>query len=205
MNINFEKYPDSLVPTIIQDADTATVLMLGFMNEDALAKTKELQKVTFFSRSKNRLWTKGEESGNFLLLKEILVDCDEDSILIKATPSGPVCHTGADTCFNEKNINQPKGEINSLIFLQELENTIRSRKENPTDTSYTSSLFAKGRNKVAQKLGEEAVELVIEAMDNNEELFKEEAADLMYHYLVLLRERGMGLEEVVEVLRGRKT
>lgn len=204
MNISFEKYPDGLVPTIIQDADTATVLMLGFMNEEALSKTTELKKVTFFSRSKNRLWTKGEESGNFLLLKEILVDCDEDTILIKATSTGPVCHTGADTCFNEKNISQERKENNSLIFLQELENTIRSRKENPTETSYTSSLFAKGRNKVAQKLGEEAVELVIEAMDNNDKLFKEEAADLMYHYLVLLRERGLGLQEVVEVLKSRK-
>lgn len=196
MQIDFKKYPDGLVPTIIQDAITDKVLMLGFMNEEAFAKTNEINKVTFYSRSKNRLWTKGEESGNFLFLKEILVDCDNDTLLVKATPTGPVCHTGADTCFNEINT--------SRDFLKDLENTIKDRKENPEEKSYTSSLFAKGRNKVVQKLGEEAVELVIEAMDNNDELFKEEAADLLYHYIVLLREKGFGLDDVLQVLKKRR-
>lgn len=193
--IDFTKYPDGLVPAIIQDDATRKVLMLGFMNEAAVAKTQELQKVTFFSRSKNRLWTKGEESGNYLLLKDIKVDCDKDTLLIKATPLGPTCHTGADTCWNEKNITDN--------FLLELEQIILDRKNNPTDKSYTSSLFAKGINKIAQKVGEEAVEIVIEAKDDNKELFLGEAADLLFHYMILLRAKDFSLDDVIEVLKGR--
>ena len=193
--IDFTKYPDGLVPAIIQDAATRKVLMLGFMNQEAVAKTQELQKVTFFSRSKNRLWTKGEESGNYLLLKDIKVDCDKDTLLIKATPLGPTCHTGADTCWNEKNITDN--------FLLELEQIIQDRKNNPTDKSYTSSLFAKGINKIAQKVGEEAVEIVIEAKDDNKELFLGEAADLLFHYMILLRAKDFSLDDVIEVLKGR--
>jgi phosphoribosyl-ATP pyrophosphohydrolase/phosphoribosyl-AMP cyclohydrolase len=195
MTIDFSKYADGLVPAIIQDAATAKVLMLGFMNEEALLKTKELQKVTFYSRSKNRLWTKGEQSGNFLLLKSISVDCDKDTLLIKADPVGPVCHSGADTCFNEIN--------KSIHFLSELENIIADRKNNPSDESYTSSLFKKGINKVAQKVGEEAVELVIEAKDDNADLFKDEAADLLFHYLILLHAKGFVLQDVIGVLQQR--
>ncbi|WP_301923980.1 bifunctional phosphoribosyl-AMP cyclohydrolase/phosphoribosyl-ATP diphosphatase HisIE [Ferruginibacter sp.] len=195
MTIDFSKYADGLVPAIIQDASTAKVLMLGFMNEEALLKTKELQKVTFYSRSKNRLWTKGEQSGNFLLLKSISVDCDNDTLLIKADPVGPVCHSGADTCFNEIN--------RSIHFLSELENIIADRKNNPSDQSYTSSLFKKGINKVAQKVGEEAVELVIEAKDDNADLFKDEAADLLFHYLILLHAKGFVLQDVIGVLQKR--
>lgn len=193
--IDFSKYSDGLVPAIIQDATTSKVLMLGFMNEEAVAKTNELQKVTFFSRTKNRLWTKGEESGNFLLLQSISVDCDNDTLLIKVNPAGPVCHTGADTCFNEKN--------EGIHFLSELENVIADRKNNPSDNSYTSSLFKKGINKVAQKVGEEAVELVIEAKDDNAHLFKEEAADLMFHYLILLQAKGFSLKDIIDVLKER--
>lgn len=195
MTINFSKYPDNLVPAIIQDASTKTVLMLGFMNEAAVEKTKELQKVTFFSRSKNRLWTKGEVSGNFLLLKDIKVDCDNDTLLISATPVGPVCHTGTDTCWGEKNT--------SDSFLQQLEAIISDRKNNPTDKSYTSSLFAKGINKIAQKVGEEAIEIVIEAKDNNDDLFLNEGADLLFHYLILLQAKGFKLRDVIEVLKSR--
>ena len=193
--LDFEKYADGLVPAIIQDATTGKVLMLGFMNAEALAKTKELQQVTFFSRTKNRLWTKGEESGNFLSVKEIRIDCDNDTLLIKVNPNGPVCHTGADTCWNEKN------ETDN--FLYQLENIISERKNNPTDASYTSSLFAKGINKIAQKVGEEAVELVIEAKDNNDELFKAEAADLLFHYLILLQAKGFKLGDIVGLLKER--
>lgn len=195
MTIDFSKYDDGLVPAIIQDAATAKVLMLGFMNEEALLKTKELQKVTFYSRSKNRLWTKGEQSGNFLLLKSIRVDCDNDTLLIKADPVGPVCHSGADTCFNEIN--------RSIHFLSELENIIADRKNNPSDQSYTSSLFKKGINKVAQKVGEEAVELVIEAKDDNAHLFKDEAADLLFHFLILLQAKGFELNDIIGVLKER--
>jgi len=197
MTVDFSKYADGLVPAIIQDDTTGKVLMLGFMNQEALSKTEELQKVTFFSRSKSRLWTKGEESGNFLLLKSISVDCDNDTLLIKADPVGPVCHTGADTCFNEKN------ESNNFIF--ELEKIINDRKNNPTDESYTSSLFKKGINKIAQKVGEEAVELVIEAKDDNANLFKDEAADLLFHYLILLQAKGFCLRDIVSVLKKRHT
>lgn len=165
------------------------------MNEAALAKTRELQKVTFFSRSKNRLWTKGEESGNFLLLKDIKVDCDNDTLLVKVNPVGPVCHTGSDTCWDEKNVNDN--------FLSQLEQIITDRKNNPSSASYTSSLFAKGINKVAQKVGEEAVELVIEAKDNNDDLFKDEAADLLFHYLILLQAKGFVLNDIMDVLKKR--
>ena len=195
MIIDFAKYTDGLVPAIIQDEITGKVLMLGFMDNEALLKTQELKKVTFYSRSKNRLWTKGEESGNFLLLKSITVDCDNDTLLIKVNPVGPVCHTGADTCFNEKN------EANDFLF--KLEKIIADRKNNPTDASYTSSLFKKGINKIAQKVGEEAVEIVIEAKDNNDELFKGEAADLLFHYLILLQAKGFSLQDVIEVLKQR--
>ena len=192
MKINFNKYTDGLVPAIIQDDITGKVLMLGFMNEAAIAKTQELKQVTFFSRSKNRLWTKGEESGNFLLLKDIKVDCDNDTLLIKVNPVGPVCHTGADTCWDERNTNDN--------FLIELEQIIKDRKNNPSEKSYTSSLFEKGINKIAQKVGEEAVELVIEAKDDNASLFKNEAADLLFHYLILLQAKGHSLSEIQQVL-----
>jgi len=195
MTIDYSKYADGLVPAIIQDANTNKVLMLGFMNADAVAKTQELQKVTFFSRTKNRLWTKGEESGNFLLLSTIQTDCDNDTLLIKAIPQGPVCHTGTDTCWGEVNQNDN--------FLLELEQVIVDRKNNPSDKSYTSSLFAKGINKIAQKVGEEAVEIVIEAKDDNKELFLGEAADLLFHYLILLQAKDYSLNDVIEVLKGR--
>jgi len=195
MKIDFKKYKDGLVPAIVQDDVTNKVLMLAFMNEEALAKTNELQKVTFFSRSKNRLWTKGEESGNFLVLKDIKVDCDNDTLLIKATPVGPVCHTGADTCWDEKNV--------SNDFLFKLEQIISDRKNNPSEKSYTSSLFVKGINKIAQKVGEEAVELVIEAKDDDADLFKNEAADLLFHYLILLKAKGFQLEDIIAVLKKR--
>ena len=195
MKVDFSKYTDGLVPAIIQDDITGKVLMLGFMNEDALAKTQELNKVTFFSRSKNRLWTKGEESGNFLLLKSISSDCDEDSLLIKVNPVGPVCHTGADTCWGEKNSNSN--------FLFQLEQIIVDRKNNPSEKSYTSSLFEKGINKIAQKVGEEAIELVIESKDNDANLFKNEAADLLFHYLILLQAKGHSLSEIQDILISR--
>jgi phosphoribosyl-ATP pyrophosphohydrolase/phosphoribosyl-AMP cyclohydrolase len=187
---------DGLVPAIVQDALSGVVLMQGYMNEEALAKTNETGMVTFFSRSKNRLWTKGETSGNFLELASIAFDCDGDSILVKANPRGPVCHTGSDTCFDEVNVSKTG-------FIDQLRAIIKDRKNNPTDKSYTASLFAKGINKVAQKVGEEAVEIVIEAKDDNKELFMGEAADLLYHYLVLLEAKGYELDEVMEVLIDR--
>jgi phosphoribosyl-ATP pyrophosphohydrolase/phosphoribosyl-AMP cyclohydrolase len=195
MEINFSKYSDGLVPAIIQDDQTNKVLMLGFMNQEALDKSRELGKVTFYSRSKKRLWTKGEESGNFLLLKEIKPDCDQDSLLILASPLGPVCHTGADTCWNEKN--------ESGGFLDKLGHIIQDRKDRPEENSYVSGLFKKGINKIAQKLGEEAVELVIEAKDRNDDLFLDEAADLLFHYLILLEAKGHNLKEVTNVLQVR--
>ena len=193
--MNYSK-SNGLIPAIIQDYSTGKVLMLAYMNEEAYTKTNEEQRVTFFSRSKNRLWTKGEESGNFLEVVEILEDCDLDTLLIKAKPTGPVCHTGSDTCFSESNV--------SNDFLSKLEAVIADRKANPTDKSYTSSLFAKGINKIAQKVGEEATELVIESKDNNDDLFLNEAADLLFHYLVLLQAKGKKLEDVVEVLKSRE-
>ena len=195
MKVNFKKYSNGLVPVVIQDAETDKVLMLGFMNEAALNKTNELQQVTFFSCSKNRLWTKGEESGNYLFVKEIKVDCDQDTLLIKVDPAGPVCHTGADTCWNEKNV--------SDNFLEKLENIIAERKNNPDEKSYTSSLFEKGINKIAQKVGEEAVELIIEAKDDQVDLFKGEAADLLFHYLILLQAKGFKLNDIIKVLESR--
>jgi phosphoribosyl-ATP pyrophosphohydrolase/phosphoribosyl-AMP cyclohydrolase len=193
--VNFQKSADGLVPAIVQDAATSRVLMLGYMNQESLDKTLEGGKVTFFSRSKQRLWTKGEESGNFLHLQEIRVDCDSDAILIKANPQGVVCHTGADTCWDEKNI--------SNDFLAKLESIITDRKNNPSDNSYTSKLFAKGINKIAQKVGEEAVEVVIEAKDNDEDLFLNESADLLFHYLVLLSAKGYQLADVLTILEKR--
>ena len=195
MKVAFEKYADGLVPAIIQDAVTNKVLMLGFMNAEALEKTVELKKVTFFSRTKNRLWTKGETSGHYLLLKEIKPDCDGDTLLIKAEPAGPTCHLGTDTCWGEKNI--------ANNFLVQLEEIIGDRKNNPAENSYTSSLFEKGINKIAQKVGEEAVELVIEAKDDNADLFKGEAADLLFHYLILLNAKGFKLEDVIAILKER--
>ena len=195
MKVDFKKYTDGLVPAIIQDAATNKVLMLGFMNAEALIKTSELQKVTFFSRSKNRLWTKGEESGNYLFVKEIKVDCDNDTLLIKVEPAGSVCHTGADTCWNEKN------ETDNFLML--LEKIITERKNTTAEKSYTSSLFEKGINKIAQKVGEEAIELVIEAKDDNADLFKNEAADLLFHYLILLQAKGFGLDDIIEILKQR--
>ncbi|WP_082217097.1 bifunctional phosphoribosyl-AMP cyclohydrolase/phosphoribosyl-ATP diphosphatase HisIE [Dyadobacter psychrophilus] len=200
--IDFDKSPDGLVPAIIQDSNTSKVLMLGYMNQEALEKTKELGTVTFFSRSKQRLWTKGETSGNFLFVNEITADCDGDTILIKATPAGPTCHTGADTCFGEKNSQDARiGEASFLNYLQK--EVIRERKLNPQDESYTSSLFRKGINKIAQKVGEEAVEVVIESKDDDADLFKNEVSDLLFHLLVLLEQKNIDLDEVIGVLRSR--
>ena len=193
-NLDFKKV-NGLIPCIIQDESTRKVLMLGYMNEEALEKTKSKNRVTFFSRTKNRLWTKGETSGNFLNVKSISTDCDNDTLLIKVNPVGEVCHTGSDTCFNEIN----EGDA----FLFHLEKIIQDRKHNPSDKSYTSSLFQKGINKIAQKVGEEAVEIVIEAKDENDDLFLGEAADLMYHFLVLLAAKNKNLEDVINVLRNR--
>ncbi|MBB6330136.1 phosphoribosyl-ATP pyrophosphohydrolase/phosphoribosyl-AMP cyclohydrolase [Chryseobacterium sediminis] len=193
MKIDFDK-DNSLVPVVIQDSRTLQVLMLGYMNEEAFEKTKKDKIVTFFSRSKNRLWTKGEESGNFLTVKSIDIDCDQDTILIKAVPKNVVCHTGSFSCFGEKNA---KG------FLYELEEKISERIDTKAEDSYTYSLYQRGINKMAQKVGEEAVELVIEAKDNNEELFKNEAADLLYHFLILLKAKGFSLEEIEEILKNR--
>ena len=191
--IDFAKQ-NGLVPCIIQDATTNVVLMLGFMNEEAFRKTLDEKRVTFFSRSKNRLWTKGETSGNYFHLVDILLDCDQDTLLVKVNPEGPACHTGADTCFNE---------TNTAWDLSSLETIIQDRKANPKKGSYTTTLFDSGMNKMAQKVGEEAVELVIEAMDNNKTLFLNEAADLMYHYLVLLNAKGFSLSDVENILKTR--
>jgi phosphoribosyl-AMP cyclohydrolase / phosphoribosyl-ATP pyrophosphohydrolase len=195
MKVDYSKYTDGLVPAIVQDDRTGKVLMLGFMNEEALQKTKELNQVTFYSRTKNRLWTKGEESGNFLDLKSISIDCDNDTLLIKAVPRGPVCHTGADTCFNETN--------KSADFIYQLEQIIADRQQNPSDKSYTSGLFKKGINAIAQKVGEEAVELVIESKDNDEDKFLNEAADLLFHYLILLKAKNQSLGAVTAILEKR--
>ena len=198
MRIDFTKNTDQLIPAIIQDNETKTVLMLGYMNQEALDKTLETQKVTFFSRSKNRLWTKGEESGNFLNLVSIKNDCDNDTLLIQVNPVGATCHTGSDTCWQEKN-------STNYGFLSKLENTIQERKENASsEKSYVASLFEKGINKIAQKVGEEAVEVVIEAKDNNADLFLSESADLLFHYLILLQAKGFKLNDVVEVLKSRE-
>ncbi|WP_294292047.1 bifunctional phosphoribosyl-AMP cyclohydrolase/phosphoribosyl-ATP diphosphatase HisIE [uncultured Chryseobacterium sp.] len=194
MKINFNKSQDGLVPVIIQDDTTLQVLMLGYMNEEALQKTRQEGTVTFFSRSKNRLWTKGEESGNFLKVKSINIDCDQDTILIKAVPKDIVCHTGSFSCFGNKD---------SKGFLYELEDKISRRIDEKTEGSYTYSLYQRGINKMVQKVGEEAVELVIEAKDNNDNLFKNEAADLLYHFLILLKAKNFSLQDIEEILISR--
>ncbi|MDX8553036.1 bifunctional phosphoribosyl-AMP cyclohydrolase/phosphoribosyl-ATP diphosphatase HisIE [Tenacibaculum sp. 1B UA] len=193
MNIDFSK-GNGLIPVVIQNNTTLQVLMLGYMNKEAFTKTQKEGKVTFYSRSKNRLWTKGEESGNFLWVKDIQVDCDNDTLLIKATPEGPTCHKGTTSCFGEET---PKG------FLYSLESIISDRIDNNVETSYTNKLYKRGINKVAQKVGEEAVEVVIEAKDNNDELFKNEAADLLYHYLILLKAKGFTITDIEKVLKSR--
>ena len=195
MKLDFEKL-NGLIPAVVQDSQTLKVLMVGFMNEEALKITKKTGNVTFYSRSRQKLWTKGEESGNFLYMEKIIPDCDNDTLLIKARPAGPVCHTGSDTCFDEKN--KP-----GISFLEKLEKIIQKRKREMPEGSYTSKLFSKGVNKIAKKLGEEAVELVIEAKDSNDELFLNEAADLLYHLQVLLVSRDKKLSEVVKVLADR--
>ena len=194
--INFDK-SNGLVPAIIQDEVTSKVLMLGYMNEAAFKKTIDHGKVTFYSRSRDRLWTKGEESGNHLILKDIKIDCDADTLLIKASPLGPVCHMGTDTCWKEQNISE------SISFLLKLEKIIDNRRSNPSPSSYTSKLFEGGVNKIAQKVGEEAVELVIEAIDNNKELLKEETADLIYRLIILLRSKDISLDDISDILRKR--
>ncbi|HHT79651.1 MAG TPA: bifunctional phosphoribosyl-AMP cyclohydrolase/phosphoribosyl-ATP diphosphatase HisIE [Spirochaetales bacterium] len=199
MALDFTKM-DGLIPAIVQDAVTRRVLMLGYMNEESLKLTRDRGLVTFWSRSRQKLWTKGESSGNYLKVREIIEDCDHDTLLIKALPSGPVCHTGSDTCFNE--VNDPS-EVTSSEFLFYLEEVISDRREYPQEGSYTNHLFSRGLNKIAQKVGEEAVELIIESKDDNKNLFLGEAADLMYHFLVLLAEKNVPLSEVVEVLKGR--
>ena len=196
MNINFTKYADGLVPAIIQDANTKNVLMLGFMNQAAVDATISLKNVTFFSRSKNRLWTKGEESGNFLQYISMTLDCDQDTLLIQAVPLGPVCHTGTATCWGED-------AENDFSFLHQLEQIIGSRKNADPSSSYVASLFAKGINKIAQKVGEEAVELVIEAKDNDAKLFLDESADLLFHYMILLQAKGYQLSDIAKVLKQR--
>ncbi|MEL6916319.1 MAG: bifunctional phosphoribosyl-AMP cyclohydrolase/phosphoribosyl-ATP diphosphatase HisIE [Bacteroidota bacterium] len=197
MKIDFNKNKDGLIPAIIQDATTKNVLMLGYMNADALKKTQESKKVTFYSRSKQRLWTKGEESGNFLELVSVTNDCDHDTLLVSVNPVGPTCHTGSDTCWNQENKSH-------FGFISQLEEVIADRKRSQTDSgSYVSSLFKKGMNKIAQKVGEEAVEVVIEAKDNNDALFLNESADLLFHYLILLQAKGFTLQDIETVLKER--
>ena len=198
MTIDFNKNAEGLVPAIIQDATSKNVLMLGFMNQEALEITQNTKKVTFFSRTKNRLWTKGEESGNFLNLVDLKLDCDNDTLLIFVNPVGPSCHTGSDTCWNDSN-------LASYGFISKLEETIENRIENAdASNSYVASLFKKGINKIAQKVGEEAVEVIIEAKDDNDHLFLNESADLLFHYLMLLQAKGFKLNDVVNVLKGRE-
>lgn len=196
MKIDFDKYENGLVPAIVQDANTSKVLMLGFMNRKAYKKTRKTGLVTFFSRSRQELWVKGETSGNYLKVKEVLTDCDGDTLLVKAYPKGKVCHRGKDTCFGEKN--------KPVTFLQDLERVIYARKEKPRKSSHTSKLFARGVNQIAKKFGEEAVELVIEAKDQEDALFKGEAGDVLYHFMVLLAQREIRLDEIVEVLKKRR-
>ena len=195
MRVDFAKYADGLVPAVIQDFNTQKVLMLGFMNAEALKQTEQTGLVTFYSRTKKRLWTKGEESGHCLHLKQMQVDCDNDTLLIKAVPAGPVCHTGADTCWSERNHKED--------FLYYLEDVIRLRRHSNDGASYVKSLFDKGINKIAQKVGEEAIELVIEAKDVNQQLFLGEAADLLFHYLLLLQAKNCTLSDVTQVLKQR--
>ena len=193
--LDFQK-GGGLIPAIVQDSSNNQVLMLGYMNQEALDLTKESGKVTFFSRSKGRLWTKGETSGNYLLLDSINVDCDGDTLLVKATPQGPTCHLGQDTCFGNV-------QNDGIQFLMKLQNIIEQRKNQGPEGSYTATLFASGINKIAQKVGEEAVEVVIEAKDSDSTKFKEETADLLFHLLVLLEQKGVKLSEVVKVLEER--
>ena len=195
MNIAFDKFSDNLVPAVVQDSKTSKVLMLGYMNKEAFEQTCLSGKITFYSRSKSRMWTKGEESGNFLVLVSYALDCDGDALLFKASPVGSVCHTGSDTCWNELNVHEG--------FLGYLESIIEERKSAGDENSYVKSLFEKGINKIAQKVGEEAVELVIEAKDNNKDKFLNEGADLLFHYLLLLNSKGHKLDEVIEVLKTR--
>lgn len=195
MEINFDKNT-GLVPAIIQDATTKNVLMLGYMNQESFDKTIETKKVTFYSRSKQRLWTKGEESGNFLNLVDIKNDCDNDTLLVTVNPQGPTCHKGTDTCWKEEN-------TQDFGFLSTLEDVIQDRKENLDDKSYVASLFKKGINKIAQKVGEEAIEVVIEAKDDNDNLFLDESADLLFHYLILLQAKGFKLDDIVAILKSR--
>ena len=195
LNIDLTKFPDGLVPAIIQDQHTSKVLMLGYMNKESFDATIDSTRITFYSRSKQRLWTKGEESGNFLELKSVSLDCDQDALLFKVNPLGPVCHTGADTCWDEKN--------HSDDFLEYLEDIIELRKNGSDENSYVKSLLARGINKVAQKVGEEAVELVIEAKDQDNDKFINEAADLMFHYLLLLNTKGFSLQDVKDTLKKR--
>lgn len=196
-NINFNKYPDGLVPAIVQDATTRAVLMLGFMNAEALEKTQETRRVTFYTRSRQRLWTKGEESGNFLELVSIKVDCDADTLLIRAHPHGPTCHLGTDTCWGEENTAPD-------AFLGELEQVIKSRLANPDEKSYVAGLKQKGDGHIARKFGEESTEMIVEALQGNRELLLEEAADALFHYLILLNNHGCDLAEVLKVLKGRR-
>ncbi len=199
MKLNYDKYADGLVPVIVQDAETGTVLMLGFVNEEAVSATLETGRVTFYSRSRQKLWTKGETSGNYLELVSIKADCDEDTLLITARPSGPVCHTGTATCFGDAIVEQQPTDL-----LIELENVIDRRRNKKTEGSYVASLFEKGINKIAQKVGEEAVELVIEAKDDDIDAFKSEAADLLFHYLILLRAKDVSINDVLSVLEARR-
>ena len=195
MNLDFSKNKDGLVPAIIQDNTTYKVLMLGYLNKESLSLTLSTDVVHFYSRTKQRIWKKGEESGNELKVVSLKEDCDNDTLLIRVNPVGPVCHKGDDTCFEDSNMSDD--------FIITLENIIQDRKNNPSDSSYVSSLFKKGTNKIAQKVGEEAVELVIEAKDDNDDLFLNESADLMFHYLILLQEKGFKMKDVVKILRER--
>ena len=195
MNLDFSKNKDGLVPAIIQDNATHKVLMLGYLNKESLSLTLSTDVVHFYSRTKQRIWKKGEESGNELKVVSLKEDCDKDTVLIKVNPVGPVCHKGDDTCFEDSNISDD--------FINTLEDTIHNRKINPSDSSYVSSLFKKGTNKIAQKVGEEAVELVIEAKDDNDDLFLNESADLLFHYLILLQDKGYKMKDVVDILKSR--
>ena len=200
MKLDFEKYADKLVPAIVQDAETGTVLMLGFMNEEAVAHTQKTGRVTFYSRSRQQIWMKGETSGNYLDVVSITADCDSDTLLIKAKPAGPVCHTGVETCFGETN----QKSVNPIGLLTELEAVIDERRDQKPEDSYVAKLFEKGINKIAQKVGEEAVELVIEAKDDDPDKFRFEAADLLFHYLILLRAKGVSINDVIAELKARR-
>ena len=200
MKLDFEKYADKLVPAIVQDAETGTVLMLGFMNEETFASTQKTGRVTFYSRSRQQIWMKGETSGNYLDVVSITADCDSDTLLIKAKPAGPVCHTGAETCFGETN----QKSVNPIGLLTELEAVIDERRDQKPEDSYVAKLFEKGINKIAQKVGEEAVELVIEAKDDDPDKFRFEAADLLFHYLILLRAKGVSINDVIAELKARR-